>query len=109
MIRRPPRSTLFPYTTLFRSRERLLAAAKEEKDSDLRREAIGQLGALGAHKELSDLYGQETAPDLKKRILEAMFAGGKPEQVLEVAQKEKDPGLRLKTGQALGPMGSRET
>src|SRR3712207_7320611 len=24
MIRRPPRSTLFPYTTLFRSRERLL-------------------------------------------------------------------------------------
>src|SRR3712207_7796022 len=31
MIRRPPRSTLFPYTTLFRSRERMeqsLAAAK---------------------------------------------------------------------------------
>src|SRR2546430_7738510 len=29
MIRRPPRSTLFPYTTLFRSRNRLdLAAAK---------------------------------------------------------------------------------
>src|SRR3712207_7433070 len=28
MIRRPPRSTLFPYTTLFRSRQ--LAAAHEE-------------------------------------------------------------------------------
>src|SRR2546425_6603948 len=27
MIRRPPRSTLFPYTTLFRSGERLLEAA----------------------------------------------------------------------------------
>src|SRR2546421_5892387 len=26
MIRRPPRSTLFPYTTLFRSRSRRLAA-----------------------------------------------------------------------------------
>src|SRR3712207_8685756 len=26
MIRRPPRSTLFPYTTLFRSRESLLPA-----------------------------------------------------------------------------------
>src|SRR2546430_10778511 len=26
MIRRPPRSTLFPYTTLFRSRERLALA-----------------------------------------------------------------------------------
>src|SRR3712207_8603163 len=28
MIRRPPRSTLFPYTTLFRS-DRLIAASKE--------------------------------------------------------------------------------
>src|SRR2546425_13227671 len=27
MIRRPPRSTLFPYTTLFRSRNALLAVA----------------------------------------------------------------------------------
>src|SRR3712207_7781149 len=27
MIRRPPRSTLFPYTTLFRSRRELAAAA----------------------------------------------------------------------------------
>src|SRR2546430_10616256 len=35
MIRRPPRSTLFPYTTLFRSNRAILAqrqtAAKEEK------------------------------------------------------------------------------
>src|SRR5256885_6075887 len=29
MIRRPPRSTLFPYTTLFRSRERLQLAHVE--------------------------------------------------------------------------------
>src|SRR3712207_8910116 len=29
MIRRPPRSTLFPYTTLFRSRGRLLTHAEE--------------------------------------------------------------------------------
>src|SRR5260370_40498400 len=29
MIRRPPRSTLFPYTTLFRSRNRLLPIAAE--------------------------------------------------------------------------------
>src|SRR3712207_8864764 len=30
MIRRPPRSTLFPYTTLFRSREELLPALGHE-------------------------------------------------------------------------------
>src|SRR3989441_7761560 len=31
MIRRPPRSTLFPYTTLFRSRARSPAAARERR------------------------------------------------------------------------------
>src|SRR3712207_7244525 len=30
MIRRPPRSTLFPYTTLFRSRHRDLRAAHQD-------------------------------------------------------------------------------
>src|SRR3989337_1843041 len=31
MIRRPPRSTLFPYTTLFRSRERIMHAGGPEQ------------------------------------------------------------------------------
>src|SRR3712207_7476379 len=31
MIRRPPRSTLFPYTTLFRSRERTRRAARQDR------------------------------------------------------------------------------
>src|SRR5438552_8018028 len=35
MIRRPPRSTLFPYTTLFRSRSALHDGAR--RDHDLRR------------------------------------------------------------------------
>src|SRR2546430_5200164 len=32
MIRRPPRSTLFPYTTLFRSLSRFRIAARREHD-----------------------------------------------------------------------------
>src|SRR5258705_9242699 len=39
MIRRPPRSTLFPYTTLFRSKE----------DGDLRHHALG----LGGWKQVA--------------------------------------------------------
>src|SRR3712207_8140085 len=39
MIRRPPRSTLFPYTTLFRSRIGLVAA----RDHDRRQLELGQL------------------------------------------------------------------
>src|SRR3712207_8332973 len=34
MIRRPPRSTLFPYTTLFRSRETLLGLGPGEAGYD---------------------------------------------------------------------------
>src|SRR2546430_6989450 len=35
MIRRPPRSTLFPYTTLFRSRQRVLRARGKHGHDDL--------------------------------------------------------------------------
>src|SRR2546425_6128016 len=34
MIRRPPRSTLFPYTTLFRSPARIRAERREERYAD---------------------------------------------------------------------------
>src|SRR3712207_7525965 len=54
MIRRPPRSTLFPYTTLFRSRagaahrqDRLLAELRSEVDQDGGRSlAAGGIGGL---------------------------------------------------------------
>src|SRR3712207_8728011 len=46
MIRRPPRSTLFPYTTLFRSR---MSAAQEEVTelARLRRRVIQELHETG--------------------------------------------------------------
>src|SRR3712207_8137234 len=44
MIRRPPRSTLFPYTTLFRS----LGVAQVAEEGRQRRQ-LGQLGELGGH------------------------------------------------------------
>src|SRR3712207_8192611 len=42
MIRRPPRSTLFPYTTLFRSLERA-ALEREAAAADTGREAVAKL------------------------------------------------------------------
>src|SRR3712207_8561243 len=44
MIRRPPRSTLFPYTTLFRSRDVLVDVVGEELEGRL-------LAVLLAHEE----------------------------------------------------------
>src|SRR5256884_7345838 len=51
MIRRPPRSTLFPYTTLFRS---LLALQRaEEAIPLLKRAAIHDPKSLAVHKSLA--------------------------------------------------------
>src|SRR3712207_8994315 len=48
MIRRPPRSTLFPYTTLFRSR--VLAAVREPPARDQRRRAAGAPRGVAAFR-----------------------------------------------------------
>src|SRR3712207_8573106 len=44
MIRRPPRSTLFPYTTLFRSVLREFAAAADETSEGTRWSYVRDLG-----------------------------------------------------------------
>src|SRR2546428_10232745 len=56
MIRRPPRSTLFPYTTLFRSRRRLrlrlgLDGPSLDLASDRVAAAAADAGAAGARSE----------------------------------------------------------
>src|SRR5258707_8944968 len=59
MIRRPPRSTLFPYTTLFRSwvgqmQERRLGQRKD--DEHVHRDVVAQAGG-------ADLVGDANAPE----------------------------------------------
>src|SRR3712207_7597947 len=56
MIRRPPRSTLFPYTTLFRSDARAARAlgvvrrsARVERERQLRQRQLSALGEEQAH------------------------------------------------------------
>src|SRR5256885_9765460 len=55
MIRRPPRSTLFPYTTLFRSRSAQLAqhvglpGPHRKQQGDRRALGEGQGGVVAAH------------------------------------------------------------
>src|SRR3712207_7947597 len=41
MIRRPPRSTLFPYTTLFRSTSGVVRTARDQGPCPVRRPAVG--------------------------------------------------------------------
>src|SRR2546422_7529931 len=69
MIRRPPRSTLFPYTTLFRSREAepvelvpgqraLLAAGR----------ALPNGGALLVIRDVTELRSEEHTSELQSRL-----------------------------------------
>src|SRR3712207_8361276 len=57
MIRRPPRSTLFPYTTLFRSPAELEAVAAQVRDV-MRTELHGH--GLGRHSR-QEVYALRTA------------------------------------------------
>src|SRR5256886_4677838 len=60
MIRRPPRSTLFPYTTLFRS-QLLPEFTKLHPDIEVR---IQQLPWTAAHQKLLTAFAGEATPDL---------------------------------------------
>src|SRR3989442_7322883 len=61
MIRRPPRSTLFPYTTLFRSLERGIFAAR-----------LGFGAALGAKQ--AHRNQQAVAADFRNKIQRRVYA-----------------------------------
>src|SRR2546426_11929868 len=60
MIRRPPRSTLFPYTTLFRSQVRtdLQRTVRPRRvDADHAPSLVDQSGHLGPHHQLKGRVG----------------------------------------------------
>src|SRR3712207_6899781 len=77
MIRRPPRSTLFPYTTLFRSPEELLAAEDpgvggadvgRDEVPRLPREVVGLVGAdVEAPDDLGAARSEEHTSELQSR------------------------------------------
>src|SRR5256885_3909659 len=82
MIRRPPRSTLFPYTTLFRSNQRFAdmwgipaELMEQVEDQDLIRQLIDQLidpteflrslEELRAHPEVESVRSEEHTSELQ--------------------------------------------
>src|SRR2546422_10136743 len=69
MIRRPPRSTLFPYTTLFRS---LIIARPFVFHGGVERATAGLVGALVQHGydvHLLSAHGQARMPGVTRRVL----------------------------------------
>src|SRR5256885_8711296 len=64
MIRRPPRSTLFPYTTLFRSLYEMITVMRDDVVSDLVRQYV----PAESMEEQWDLAGLEKALESEWRI-----------------------------------------
>lgn len=90
-------------------KERLFAAAKSEKDESLRREAIRNLGLVHGISELEQLYQMEASTDLRREILQAFFLAGESGKLVQAAQSEKDPQLRLAAIRNLGLIHSDES
>src|SRR3712207_8708210 len=78
MIRRPPRSTLFPYTTLFRSLHRRGRHARRHVDEDVDREAVG------CSQQHPDAVGTEHVADLVRIDHHARRPGRSEEHTSEL-------------------------
>jgi hypothetical protein len=87
----------------------LFAAAKNEKNQDLRREAIRQLGLVHGIDELQQLYQKESSTDVKHEILKAFFLAGDSKRLVEAANGEKDPELRRAAIRNMGLINSTDS
>jgi HEAT repeat protein len=90
-------------------KDRVMAAATGEKVPELRAEAVQQLGVMGAHAELAQLYQKETSVDVKRRILQAMFVGGDATRLIELAKSEPNAELRRVAVRNLGLLGTQRS
>src|SRR2546430_13172985 len=64
MIRRPPRSTLFPYTTLFRS---LVGVARAEHQNHARAAARADGHVLDVRREVDEVRSEEHTSELQSQ------------------------------------------
>jgi hypothetical protein len=87
----------------------LFASAKSEKDEQLRREAIRQLGLVHGVDELQQLYQKDSSVDARREILQAFFLAGDSSRLVTAAQSEKDPELRRSAVRNLGLINSADS
>src|SRR3989441_12129027 len=75
MIRRPPRSTLFPYTTLFRSRL-LRDEGRGDQLGDVVARLTPQIAAVRELEKRAGVHRIRLAPEPVDTALDAAHAGG---------------------------------
>src|SRR3712207_7801834 len=88
MIRRPPRSTLFPYTTLFRSDD-----ARDLAEDGTGRDPLDRL--------LDDLGGLDDLVDEHPEAVEAVSARGRMDVEVELVVRSEEHTSELQSRQYL--------
>jgi HEAT repeat protein len=86
----------------------MVQAAESEKDPELRRAAIRNLGLMGKSDVLQPIYAKETDRGLKEEVLNAYFISGNAKGLIAVAKSEKDPELKKRAVEKLALMNSKE-
>src|SRR2546429_7336029 len=79
MIRRPPRSTLFPYTTLFRAhRERLRGVRLQlrNRGNDFERGSHGSLGIVFVRAGIAEIGQYPVAPEIAEEAVIGLHDSG---------------------------------
>lgn len=89
-------------------RKELLAAAQEERDPDLRREAIQRLGAVGGQAELRQMYKSTQSVEDKEAIIQGMIADDDIQGLSEVAKTATEARVKSAAIQALGAVGGQQ-
>src|SRR2546425_10054559 len=112
MIRRPPRSTLFPYTTLFRSRTATLDSLIDRVEAlgnpAARHEAVKTLGSRRDPRMVPPLLaiaqhdGDEEVQDEAVKALGQGRGGAGGGALLGIAPTHPDPDARRNAAQAAG-------
>jgi HEAT repeat protein len=90
-------------------RKELLAAAQQEHDPELRRDAIQRLGAAGGQAELRQLYKSAASVDDKEAIIQGFIAEDDVEGLTEVAKTATEARIKSAAIRALGAVGGEKS
>lgn len=89
------------------AKEELLKAINTEKDPDMRRRAIRQLGPMGATKELEQLYASTQSPDDQEAIIQALAISGDTSLLSQIAKTGANTDVRRRAIRSLGITGDK--
>lgn len=89
------------------AKEELLKAINTEKDPEMRRRAIRQLGPMGASKELEQLYGSTQSPDDQEAIIQSLAITGDIGLLSRIAKTGANVDVRKRAIRSLGITGDK--